>query len=74
VAPYAGTGLNYAHASVSVPELAGMSVSNSEVGLNILGGAKFKLGQVTPFGEFRVELGGGEEFVITGGAMMTLGQ
>jgi hypothetical protein len=74
VAPYAGTGLNYAHASVSVPELPGMSVSNSDVGLNILGGAKFKVGQVTPFGEFRVELGGGEEFVITGGVMMTVGR
>ena len=73
VAPYAGTGLNFAHASVSSTEFLDTSVSDSEMGLNILGGAKFNLGQVMPFGELRVELGGGEEFIFTAGAMVTVG-
>ncbi len=74
VAPYAGTGLNFAHASVSSDEFQDFSVSDSEMGLNILGGAKFKLGGVQPFGELRVELAGGEEFVLTGGAMIPVGK
>ena len=68
LAPYLGGGLNFAHASVSIDAL-GVPVggSNTELGLNLLGGARMNAGPVQPFGELRVELGGGEQFVIAGG-------
>ena len=73
IAPYAGTGFNFAHASVSSTEFQDISISDSELGLNILGGAKFNVGGFMPFGELRIELGGGEEFIFTGGATVPVG-
>jgi opacity protein-like surface antigen len=65
VTPYAGGGLNFAYASVDTP--AGSS-SDSELGLNLGGGVKFKTStKLQPFVEARFELSGGEQFVITGG-------
>jgi hypothetical protein len=68
--PYVGSGLNIAHgnvgASVDLGDFGsvGGSVSNTEVGLNILGGViinkKF-------FVEAKFEAGGGEMFVVSGG-------
>ena len=83
VAPYAGGGLNFAHASVST-DLSGLGVelpgelstserSDSDVGLNLLGGAKFNVGSITPFGELRFELNGGEQVVLSGGVLFRLG-
>jgi len=61
--PYAGGGLNLAHVSVG-------SFSDTRLGLNLLGGLKFRTaGRLTPFVEARVELSGGEQFVITGGLL-----
>src|SRR2546428_8508953 len=64
--PYAGGGLNIAHASVSV---AGVSASDTKAGLNVLGGTTFKVkgSHLTPFAEARGELGGGKTFILTGG-------
>src|SRR5437764_9606384 len=64
--PYAGGGLNIAHASVSV---AGVSASDTKAGLNVLGGTTFKVKRSTliPFVEGRGELGGGKTFILTGG-------
>ena len=62
VDPYAGAGINIARGSVE-------DFDNTEVGLNLLGGLKFPLGGVSAFGEARIELGGGEQFVITGGIL-----
>lgn len=79
VAPYAGGGLNYAHASFSTDpsefgvELPAVEGSQSDLGLNLLGGAKFNLGSITPFGELRIELNGGEQVVLSGGALFRLG-
>jgi len=70
LAPYVGGGLNFAHASVSVDALGiPIGASNTELGLNLLGGARFNMGPVQPFGEMRIELGGGEQFVIAGGVL-----
>ena len=68
--PYVGAGLNVAHVSVDVtsPGLTG-SNSNTELGVNLLGGLEFGLGKVRPFVEIKVELEGGEQFVITGGIL-----
>lgn len=71
VVPYAGAGLNFAYASVDVGLPSG-SVSDTQLGLNLLGGARFNLGPVTPFGELKFEVNGGEQFVISGGAMYSL--
>lgn len=79
VAPYAGGGLNFAHASVSMDlsqlgvEFPAVEGSQSDLGVNLLGGARFNLGSWTPFGELRLELGGGEQFVFSGGVLFRLG-
>jgi len=60
--PYVGTGLNLAHASVSVEGVG--SASEDEIGVNLLGGVK--LGR-SLFGEVRYEIKGGEQLVISVG-------
>ncbi len=72
ITPYAGAGLNLAHASVD-SGTPGISASNTELGLNFLGGARFDLGSVTPFGELRIELDGGEQFLISAGLLFSVG-
>ncbi|MEN8144359.1 MAG: hypothetical protein ABFS14_05350, partial [Gemmatimonadota bacterium] len=62
VAPYVGGGLNIAHASVDGVPFA----SDTEAGLNLLGGIEFG-GTVPIFVEAKVEVEGGEQFVVTGG-------
>lgn len=64
--PYVGAGLNYARVSV---EVGGETDSDSDVGLNVLGGLNFLLGGLTAFTEGRFELGGGEQFVLTFGVL-----
>lgn len=67
VQPYVGTGLNYAHVSLTESEFTGISVSDSDVGINILGGLNFGSGRTKFFAEAKFEAGGGEQFVVTGG-------
>jgi hypothetical protein len=64
--PYAGGGLNIAHASASA---AGVTASATKAGLNLLGGTTFRIrgSHLTPFAEGRGEIGGGRTFVLTGG-------
>jgi hypothetical protein len=66
---YVGAGLNIARVSVDVGPPFG-SVSNTEIGINVLGGLKFPAGTVTPFAEARFSIGGGEQFVLTGGVLL----
>jgi len=67
VGPYAGGGLNFAYAKVDLGAGAG-SQSNTDLGLNIVGGMNFNgRSRLTPFLELRAELGGGEQLVFTGG-------
>lgn len=82
VAPYAGGGLNFARYSASVdlsqfgievPGAPAIEGSQSDLGFNLLGGAKFNLGSITPFGELRLEVAGGDQFVFSGGALFRLG-
>lgn len=62
--PYAGGGLNIARVDPPVGD------SDTDLGLNVLGGAKFpNEGPVTPYLELRAEIEGGEQFVITGGIL-----
>ncbi len=62
VHPYAGGGLNIAHASRD-------GTSDTDLGLNLLGGSAFGAKRVRPFAELRVELAGGDQFVVTGGVL-----
>lgn len=83
IQPYAGGGLNFAHASFSTdfselgvevpPEISNFEGSDSQLGLNLLGGAKLNLGPITPFGELRYEVSGGEQFVVSMGALFQVG-
>jgi len=71
--PYAGGGLNIAHASVTAvvppPGTGTVSASATKAGLNLLGGTTFKLtgSNLTPFAEARGEIGGGKTFILTAG-------
>lgn len=63
IGPYLGGGLNIARV-----ENAG--ASNTDLGLNILGGLRFRsASRMVPFVEARFEAGGGEQFVITAGLL-----
>ena len=73
VTPYAGGGLNFAYFSNIDVFGTEANFSSFDVGVNILGGAQFNVGPVTPYGELRIELGGGEQFVLTGGAIFSVG-
>lgn len=64
--PYAGAGVNLARASIS---LAGASDSDSEAGLALIAGSRFKGARVTPFGEVRLPLAGAEQFVLSVGIL-----
>jgi hypothetical protein len=65
--PYVGAGLNIARASV---EFEGFDHSDTEVGINLLGGLKFPTTSFTPFIEARLSIGGAEQFVLTGGILL----
>jgi hypothetical protein len=61
--PYAGLGLNVGRVAVG-------DASNTEVGLNLLGGLRFRLGSLGAFGEGRAVLGGVEQLVLTFGVLV----
>jgi hypothetical protein len=65
VRPYVGSGLNIAHASLdNCPGDCG----DSDAGINLMGGINFQTRtRIMPFLEAKVTLGGGEQFVLTGG-------
>ena len=67
VSPYVGGGISFASFSVdNCP--ATVDCSSSEVGLNVLGGLKFKpLGNVVPFAEARFTFRDGSQLVLSGG-------
>jgi len=66
--PYVGSGLNIAHGSQDASGVS--SQSDTEAGLNLLGGTRFRTrSKLTPFAELRFELGGGERVVLTGGIL-----
>lgn len=62
VAPFVLGGLNVARVSVDNPTLG--DASNTELGLNLGGGIRFAAGALEPMVGARVELSGGEGFVL----------
>lgn len=65
--PYVGAGLNVTRVSVDLDGFG--DGSDTEVGINLLGGLKFPGTSITPFAEARLTVGGGEQFVLTGGIL-----
>jgi hypothetical protein len=66
VHPYAGGGLNIGHASVDNCGFTGCS--STDVGVNLLGGINIQTrNKLMPFIEGKIQLGHGDQFVITGG-------
>jgi len=63
VRPFALLGLNVARLSVDLPGELG-SANDTQLGLNLGGGLGFDLGIVRPMVGARVEVGGGEGFVL----------
>ena len=62
VTPYAGGGLNIGHASVD-------GYSDTDPGLNLLGGTRLDAGSIMPFVEIKFTIEGVEQFVVTGGIL-----
>ncbi len=72
VLPFAFAGLNITRASVDLGGTFG-SVSNSEVGLNLGGGIRFRAQSVNPFAGAKFTLGDVDGFVIFGGIGFAVG-
>ena len=67
--PYVGAGFNWAHLS----NLGPFDRTDDRFGMNVLGGVKYFLSSVTPYGEVRAELGGGKRWVFTAGVLFDIG-
>jgi len=68
--PYAGGGLGITRGST---DFNGESESNTEVNLNVVGGAEFPLDAVTPFVQAQFGIGGDfERFNIAGGILFNI--
>lgn len=67
VSIYAGGGLNLAHASVDFTN--GGSNSDTDLGVNLLGGLNVPLGQVSGFAEMRITLSGSEQYTLAFGLL-----
>lgn len=66
LSPYAGAGLGIVRTSVS-------SLSDTDIGLNLAGGAEFDAGSLRPFAQAQFSLGGDfTRFGITGGVLFAL--
>jgi hypothetical protein len=66
VKPYLGGGLNISRTSASA---GGVSASDTNIGINLLGGIKFPLSTLTGYGEARVVVGDADQFVLTFGIL-----
>lgn len=71
VLPFVLAGLNIARASVDV---AGVSASNTDLGLNLGGGIVFDAGPFRPMVGLRLEIEGGDGFVFFGTLPFALGR
>lgn len=69
VNPYVGAGLNMARWSSDI-DTPGADASSTDLGLNALGGIRFGVGNFASYAEARLELGGGEQLVLTFGILL----
>ena len=70
--PYVGGGMYISHVSVDLPTFG--SVSDTNFGLNLKGGASFGTSsKVRPFTEARLRVGNGSTLILKGGLSIQLG-
>jgi len=68
---YALAGLSFFTAGVDLGQFG--SASSTSTGVSLGGGAKFSAGSsFTPFGEVRLRIAGGTDFVLTGGVLFDI--
>ncbi len=63
---YAGGGLCYDYVKV---EIGSASADDSEIGLEIVGGMKYPIGNFGGYSELKVSTGGFEELILTTGIL-----
>lgn len=75
-APYAGVGLGISRFSVDVPEVdtpfgsfGGNNTGNTELAINLIGGATMDLGAIKPFAQAQISLGGYDLFSLAVGLL-----
>lgn len=67
---YALAGISLYHAGVNIDTVFGsVGGSATDFGISLGGGAKFPTGSITPFGEARLRIAGGTDFVLTAGVL-----
>ena len=72
ITPYVGGGFYVSRVSVTLPTFG--SISDTNVGLNLKGGAAFGTSsKVRPFTEARLRMGNGSTLIIKGGLSIRLG-
>lgn len=70
IKPYIGGGLNVAHIELKdTPNDEAFALDQTDTGVNALAGVEVDAGAIAPFLEFRYEILGGEQWVITGGIL-----
>jgi hypothetical protein len=69
---YVGAGLNVATLEREILETT-VKDSSTELGVNLVGGIRYKFTQLMPFFELRYEISGGEQFVLTAGIELIFG-
>lgn len=67
IAPYLGGGLNVRGLKISDTPAGTFDEQRTDQGVNALAGIELRVAGVSPFVEFRYELGGGEQWVVSGG-------
>ena len=72
--PYAGGGLGITRYSFDIDsEFVDLDTSSTDVGLNIIGGAIFELGNLKPFAQAQITFGDFDLFSIAGGLLFSIG-
>ena len=73
--PYAGAGIGISRVSSDLDQgvLGGIDDSTNDLGLNLIGGATFGVGNLKPFAQAQITFGDVELFALTGGLLFSIG-
>jgi hypothetical protein len=78
ITPYVGAGLSLIHASISYDNPSfpsqSFSASDTDLGLDLKGGAYFATGRARPFAEAVLVMSNGSAFLLRGGVKFALGK
>ena len=73
--PYAGAGLSITHLSLDLDlgQFGGANASSTDLGLNIIGGTTFGVGNLKSFAQAQITFGDVDLFSIAGGILFSIG-